>query len=66
MKHYQTFEDIDYDIKRLNLERQIAYEELKGLKSDIKDDLKPANWVLTIMNYAKKYGFYLLLKKVIR
>ena len=32
---YKNFEQIDYDLKRLNLERQIALEEIKGLKQDI-------------------------------
>ncbi|GAA3783620.1 MULTISPECIES: DUF6327 family protein [Corallibacter] len=63
MKNYQSFEDIEKDLTRLKLERNIALEEMKLLKSEFKDDLKPANWVSTIFNVAGKYGFYVLLKR---
>ena len=66
MKQYQTFEDIEYDLKRLNLERQIALEELKGVKGDIKEDLKPVHWLQTVIKYATKYGSYLILKKIVK
>ncbi|WP_040279769.1 hypothetical protein [Psychroserpens damuponensis] len=66
MKHYKTFEDIEYDLKRLSLERQIAFEELKGVKGEIKDDLAPYHWMQTVFKYVSKYGWFMLLKKVIR
>jgi hypothetical protein len=66
MKQYKTFEEIDYDLKRLNLERQIAFEELKGFKGEVKEDLKPLHWIQTLIKYASKYGSYLLLKKIIK
>jgi hypothetical protein len=66
MKQYQSFEDIETDLKRLNLERKIALEEMKLLKSEFQDDLKPANWVSTALNVAGKYGFYVLLKKFLK
>lgn len=66
MRQYTTFEEIDYDIKRLNLERQIAFEELKGVKSNFQEDLKPAHWLQTVFKYVTKYGFFMLLKKIVR
>ncbi|MCK8482055.1 hypothetical protein [Psychroserpens algicola] len=66
MKNYTTFEEIEYDLKRLSLERQIALEELKGVKSELKDDLKPVHWMQTVFKYASKYGSLLLLKKIIK
>ena len=66
MKKYTTFEDIEYDLKRLDLERQIAFEELKELKGDFKDDLRPAHWVQTGLKYAAKFGSLMLLKKLIK
>jgi hypothetical protein len=66
MKQYQSFEDIETDLKRLNLERKIALEEMKLLKSEFQEDLKPANWLSTILNLAGKYGLYMLLKKFIK
>ncbi|MGS2727023.1 hypothetical protein ACU8DI_10485 [Psychroserpens sp. BH13MA-6] len=66
MKNYSTFEEIEYDLKRLNLERQIAFEELKGVKGQIKEDLKPLHWLQTVAKYASKFGSLMLLKKIIK
>ncbi|WP_431135934.1 hypothetical protein [Psychroserpens mesophilus] len=66
MKHYRTFNEIEYDLKRLNLERQIAFEELKGIRSDVKEDLKPLHWLQTVLKYVTKYGSFLLLKKIVK
>ena len=66
MKNYTTFDEIEYDLKRLNLERKIALEELKGVKGQLKEDLKPTYWMQTIFKYATKYGSLLLIKKVIK
>ena len=48
MKVYQSFEEIDQELKRLNLERKITLEELKLTHNQIKEDLTPLNWVETI------------------
>lgn len=63
MKNYQTFESIEKDLTRLKLERSIALEEMRLLKNEFKQDLKPANWVSTAFNVAGKYGAYRLLKR---
>ena len=63
MKQFESFQDIETELKRLDLERNIAFEEMKLLKSEFKDDLKPANWLSTTFNVAGKYGFYVLLKR---
>lgn len=66
MKNYQTFEEIDQHLKLLKLERMIALEKIKLTKNELKEDLKPANWVITMTNIAGKYGFYILLKRFFR
>jgi len=67
MKQYQSFEEIETDLKRLNLERKIALEEMKLLKTEFQDNLKPSNWVVsTVLGVASKYGFYWLLKKFLK
>ncbi len=66
MKTYKSFDDIDYDLNRLKLERDIAWEELKGVKHEFQEDLKPLNWVSTGLKFAGKYGMFVLLKKLIR
>lgn len=63
---YKNFEQIDFDLKRLNLERQIALEEIKGLKQEVKDDLSPYNWLSTVLSAVKKYGILYLIRKVVR
>lgn len=63
---YKNFDEIEFDLKRLKLERQIALEEIKGLKQDVKDDLSPFNWISTAISAVKKYGMLYLIRKVIR
>ncbi len=63
---YKNFEQIDYDLTRLNLERQIALEEIKGLKQEVKEDLSPYSWITTVLSAVKKYGILYLIRKVVR
>ena len=63
---YKNFEQIEHDLKCLNLERQIALEEIKGLKQEIKDDLSPYSWMSTVLSAVKKYGILYLIRKVVR
>jgi len=63
---YKNFEQIDYDLTRLNLERQIALEEIKGLKQEVKEDLSPYSWMTTVLSAVKKYGILYLIRKVVR
>ncbi|MCX7547211.1 DUF6327 family protein [Xanthomarina sp. F1114] len=63
MKQYQSFEDIERELKHLDLERKIAWEEMKLLKSEFQDDLKPANWVQLALKIAGKYGLFLISKR---
>ncbi|MGY0392859.1 DUF6327 family protein [Bizionia sp. KMM 8389] len=65
-KPYQSFSEIETDLKRLDLERKIAFEEMKLLKTEFKAELKPVNWVGTLLNVGSKYGFYYLLKRLFR
>lgn len=66
MSIYNSFEDIDHDLKRLRLERDIAWEELKLSKGEIAEHFKYPNWLNTILKGVSKYGFYLLIKKFIK
>ena len=65
MKTYTTFKDIEQDLKRLKLERDIALEELKLMKNEFKEDLKPINWLSTALKLTGKYGFIALIKRLI-
>lgn len=61
---YTNFEQIETDLKRLDLERLVAWEELKLLKTEFKEDLRPLNWVEPIIKGASKYGLFMLLRKL--
>ncbi|MEH6512347.1 hypothetical protein [Maribacter arcticus] len=63
---YKNFDEIEYNLKRLKLEREIALEELKGLKQDVQEDLSPYNWVSTAFSAAKKFGMLYLMRKIVK
>lgn len=62
MNTYTTFEDIDNDLKRFKLERDIAWEELKLIKAEYREDIQPLNWVSTALKLTGKYSFIALIK----
>jgi len=66
MKEYKTFDDINKSLKRLNLERKIALEELKLVQGKVEEDLKPVNLIINILQVVGKIGAFKLLKKIIR
>jgi len=63
---YKNFDEIEYHLKRLSLEREIALEQFKGLKEDVKQDLSPYSWVSTVLSAIKKYGVLYLIRKIFR
>ena len=63
---YKNFDEIEYNLKRLKLEREIALEELKGLKQDVQEDLSPYNWMSTAFSAAKKFGMLYLMRKIVK
>jgi hypothetical protein len=66
MKLYESFEEIDQDLKKLNLERQIVIEELKLTQNQMKENLAPINWLDSIISLLVKYGASFLLNRVLR
>ncbi len=63
---YSSYEEIDYHLERLSIEREIAYQKLIIVKEDYKDDLKPLGWMKSGLKLAGKYGIFVLLKKLIK
>jgi len=61
---YNSFQQIENDLKRLKLERDIAWEELKLVKNEYKEDLRPLNWVSSVIKLTSKYGLVVLFKKM--
>lgn len=66
MKKYNSKDQINEELKRLTLERQIAWEEIKGLRYELKEDLEPYNWVNTAISALKKYGLLYMIRKLFR
>ncbi len=66
MKTYDSFEEIEYDLKLLKLEREIGFEKLKGVKHELIDDFKPLNWVSSTAKFAGKYGVFMLVKNIFK
>ncbi len=65
-QNYSSFKEIEYDLKRLNLERQIAVEQLKSFKVQVQEDLQPLNWVQSGFKLAGKLSTVVLLKKLFK
>ncbi|MBD1259056.1 hypothetical protein HZY62_00525 [Maribacter polysiphoniae] len=63
---YNSLKEIKLELQTLNLERKIQMEELKLTKHQIKEDLRPINWIATLLKGVKKYGALILLKKMLR
>lgn len=66
MKKYNSLDEINNDLKRLSLERDIAWEEMKGLRYQVQEDLSAYNWLHTILLAVKKYGLLYLVKKILK
>ncbi|GGW60764.1 hypothetical protein DFQ11_102638 [Winogradskyella epiphytica] len=63
MEEYTSFEAIENDLKRYKLERDIAWEELKLIKNEYKENLQPMNWLSTALKLTGKYSFIAVIKK---
>lgn len=63
MKVYQSFDEIDRELRKLSLERQIAYEELKSVKNDFEESIKPMSMIGGLLKFFSKYGALMLVKR---
>ncbi len=63
---YTSFKEIEQDLRKLNLQRQIAVEEMKLLKTEFKEDLQPYQWLSTALSAIKKYGIFYLVRRLFR
>jgi len=66
MKHYKTEQQIKQELRRLQLEKEIAWEELKTLKGDFKESLQPYQWMQTGLKLFSKFGVMMLVRKIIK
>ena len=66
VKTYKNAASVEDDLKILDLERKIAFEEIKLLKEDYKEDLKPINWLHSALKYASKFAGMMIFKKIFK
>lgn len=66
MKNYTSFQEIDRDLKQLALERDIALEELKVVKNDFEESLKPLNILSSSLKFLSKYSALVFIKKIFK
>lgn len=65
-KIYTSFDEISRDLSRLELERNIAKEELKFTKHQLEEDLAPNKWVSLLGTMAKKYFGWYIMRKIFK
>jgi hypothetical protein len=65
-KTYKNAASVERDLKILDLERKIALEEIKLLKEDYKEVLKPINWLHSGLKYAGNFTGMMILKKIFK
>jgi hypothetical protein len=66
MKSYESFAEIERDLKQLSLEREIAFEELKMVKNDFEESIKPISILSSAVKFFSKYGVLMLVKKIFK
>ena len=65
-KTYKNAASVERDLKILDLERKIAFEEIKLLKEDYKEVLKPINWIHSGLKYAGNFVGMVIIKKILK
>jgi len=65
-KTYKNAASVERDLKILDLERKIAFEEIKLLKEDYKENLKPINWMHSGLKYVGKFAGMIVIKKIMK
>lgn len=63
---YSSFEDINNDLKILNLERQIAREEIRHLGGKVKESFTPKHLLSVAFSSLKDNGIYYLIRRILK
>ncbi|WP_299670268.1 DUF6327 family protein [uncultured Polaribacter sp.] len=66
VKSYKSFIEIENDLKMLSLEKQIAFEELKVVKNNFENQLKPLSLLASFAKFAGKYSLLVLVKRIFK
>ncbi|MCX7547232.1 DUF6327 family protein [Xanthomarina sp. F1114] len=62
---YTNFDQIENDLKLLDLQRKVAWEELKVVKTEFKEEINPLNWIENFLSRTGKYGVFVFLRKLL-
>ncbi|MEA1787309.1 hypothetical protein U1E44_14500 [Arenibacter sp. GZD96] len=65
-RSYTSFQEIELDLKKLHLERKIALEELRGLRYEFEDIMKPYHWIQTGLGALKRMGIIFLVRRLFK
>lgn len=66
MNKFDSFEELELELKRTRLKRNIAKERLKATKLGVQSDIASINWLQKGLDGIKKYGSILLLRKLFK
>ncbi|WP_299674945.1 hypothetical protein [uncultured Tenacibaculum sp.] len=65
-KSYRNQKEIAKELKKLKLQRKIAFEEIKLIKYEFKENISINNWMTTVVKTITRLGMYNLAKKLVR
>jgi len=66
MMKFDSFKELELELKRTRLKRNIAKERLKATKLGVQSDIASINWLQKTLDGIKKYGSILLLRKLFK
>ena len=65
-KSYRNQKEIAKELKKLKLQRRIAFEEMKLIKHEFKEDISINNWITTAVKTITRIGVFNLVRKIVR
>ncbi|WP_299625931.1 hypothetical protein [uncultured Tenacibaculum sp.] len=65
-KSYRNQKEIAKELKKLKLQRKIAFEEIKLIKHEFKEDISINNWITTAIKTITRIGVFNLVRKIVR
>ena len=65
-KSYRNQKEIAKELKKLKLQRKIAFEEIKLIMHEFKEDVSINNWITTAIKTITRIGVFNLVRKIVR
>ncbi|WP_196893018.1 hypothetical protein [Aureivirga marina] len=64
-KKYNSFEEIEEDLRRWKLKSEISKEQIKLINNEFVHEFKSYKWIIDVFAQMKKYGLLLLIERYI-